>query len=300
MQYNIHFSVFHQISIKNYKNFISPASAKSFFAEYSRRDLIISEILGIIIKYQSLKSINSKGEFSMNRKVAEELLSLTAEQRQEIIENHKSNGVLIPVTDGVFIGKNVKLEKGTIVLQGSVLTGQTSVKEGSVIGPNTLLFDTTVEKNASLNSVQAFESEIGEEADLGPFVHIRPNSHIAARVHLGNFVEVKNSFIGEKTSVSHLTYVGDSDVGRNVNFGCGCVTVNFNGKEKSRTTVGDHAFIGCNTNLVAPVTIGAYGYTAAGSTITKDVPENALAIARARQENKEDWVKRKKPYRGME
>lgn len=247
-----------------------------------------------------MKSINSKGEFSMNRKVTEELLSLTAEQRQEIIENHKSNGVLIPVTDGVFIGKNVKLEKGTIVLQGSVLTGQTSVKEGSVIGPNTLLFDTTVEKNASLNSVQAFESEIGEEADLGPFVHIRPNSHIAARVHLGNFVEVKNSFIGEKTSVSHLTYVGDSDVGRNVNFGCGCVTVNFNGKEKSRTTVGDHAFIGCNTNLVAPVTVGAYGYTAAGSTITKDVPENALAIARARQENKEDWVKRKKPYSGME
>ena len=236
----------------------------------------------------------------MNKKVTEELLSLSQKQRLEIIEDHKNNGVLIPMTDGVFIGKDVTLEKGAIILQGSVLAGKTNVKSGAVIGPGSVLFDTSVEKGASLNCVQAFESEIGEDADLGPFVHIRPNSHIAARVHLGNFVEVKNSTVGEETSVSHLTYVGDSDVGRNVNFGCGCVTVNFNGKEKSRTTVGDHAFIGCNTNLVAPVTVGAYGYTAAGSTITQDVPENALAIARARQENKENWVLKKKPYRGME
>lgn len=235
----------------------------------------------------------------MNKKVTQELLSLSHEERLEIIERHRKSGVLIPMTDGVFIGKNVKLESGAIVLQGCILTGETSVETGAVIGPGTVLFDTLVKKNASLNCVQAFESEIGEEADLGPFVHIRPNSHIAARVHLGNFVEVKNSTVGEKTSVSHLTYVGDSDVGKNVNFGCGCVTVNFNGKEKSRTTVGDHAFIGCNTNLVAPVTVGAYGYTAAGSTITDDVPENALAIARARQENKKDWVLKKKPYRDM-
>ncbi len=239
-------------------------------------------------------------ETQMNKKVTEELLSLTQDERFEIIERHKKNGVLIPMNDGVFIGKNVELEKGAVVLQNSVLTGQTSVKGGAVIGPGTVLFDTCVKENASLNFVQAFESEIGEEADIGPFVHIRPNSHIAARVHLGNFVEVKNSTVGEETSVSHLTYVGDSDVGRNVNFGCGCVTVNFSGKEKFRTTVGDHAFIGCNTNLVAPVNVGAYGYTAAGSTITQDVPENALAIARARQENKENWVLKKKPYRGME
>lgn len=236
----------------------------------------------------------------MKKEAVEELVSLSGEERLEIIERHKKNGVVIPVCENVFIGKDVEIKEGTIVLQGSSLLGKTKVGENCVIGPNTLLFDTLVEKNASLNFVQAFESEIGENADLGPFVHIRPGTKLSSGVHLGNFVEVKNSSIGEGTKVSHLTYVGDSDVGSGVNFGCGCVTVNYTGKEKFRTKIGDHAFIGCNTNLVAPVTVGDYGYTAAGSTITKDVPSNALAIARARQENKEDWVLRKKPYKNMD
>lgn len=116
-------------------------------------------------------------------------------------------------------------------------------------------------------------------------------------MHLGNFTEVKNSVIGSKTAVSHLTYVGDSDVGSGVNFGCGTVTVNFNGKTKNRTVIKDRAFIGCNTNLVAPVTVGENSYTAAGSTITEDVPDNTLALARNKQINKEGWVKEKQPYR---
>ena len=143
------------------------------------------------------------------------------------------------------------------------------------------------------------QAEIQEGADIGPFVHLRPNAKIGPHTHLGNFVEVKNARIGEGTKVSHLTYVGDADVGKSVNFGCGCVTVNYTGKEKHRTVIGDHAFIGCNSNLVAPVRVGDYGYTAAGSTITDDVPANALGIARARQVNKEGWVLRKKPYKGM-
>ena len=236
----------------------------------------------------------------MNKEAIEEILSLSKQERTQIIEKHRENGVLIPMPDNVFIGKDVSIEKGAVILEGCHLLGNTEIKKDCVIGPGTVLYNTSVDEGASLNYVKSFESRIGKDCNIGPFVHIRPGSSIGDSVHLGNFVEVKNSTIGESTSVSHLTYVGDSDVGRHVNFGCGCVTVNFNGKEKFRTTVGDHAFIGCNTNLVAPVKVGDYGYTAAGSTITKDVPSNALAIARARQENKEDWVLKKKPYRGME
>ncbi|MBO5290565.1 MAG: bifunctional UDP-N-acetylglucosamine diphosphorylase/glucosamine-1-phosphate N-acetyltransferase GlmU, partial [Clostridia bacterium] len=123
------------------------------------------------------------------------------------------------------------------------------------------------------------------------------NCKIADNVHIGNFVEVKNSTVDEGSKLPHLLYVGDSDVGKDVNFGCGCVTVNYDGRNKSRTTVKDGAFIGCNTNLVAPVTVGENAFTAAGSTITEDVPDNALAVARNRQTVKENWVNIKKPYK---
>ncbi|MCM1364550.1 MAG: UDP-N-acetylglucosamine diphosphorylase [Faecalibacterium sp.] len=236
----------------------------------------------------------------MKQEIINELTSVSDAERDEIINMHKQNGVIIPMANGVFIGKNVKIESGAVILQGSVLIGDTAVGSGAHIGPDTWLYNTEVGACASLNNVQSYDSKVAGGADIGPFVHIRPGSTIGKNVHLGNFVEVKNSNIDEGTKVSHLTYVGDSDVGKGVNFGCGCVTVNYTGKKKFRTTIGDHAFIGCNTNLIAPVTVGDYGYTAAGSTITDDVPENALAIARARQINKENWVLEKKPYKGME
>jgi bifunctional UDP-N-acetylglucosamine pyrophosphorylase/glucosamine-1-phosphate N-acetyltransferase len=130
---------------------------------------------------------------------------------------------------------------------------------------------------------------IGENCEIGPFTHIRPDVNLGNGVKAGAFVELKNSTLGDGSAAGHLVYVGDSDVGKNVNFGCGTVTVNHDGVRKHRTVVGDGAFIGCNTNLIAPVTVGAGAYTAAGSTITHDVPPGALAIARERQTNKEDW-----------
>ena len=134
---------------------------------------------------------------------------------------------------------------------------------------------------------------VGNFANIGPSAHLRPNSKLGNSVKIGNFVEVKNSIVGDGTSISHLTYIGDSDVGKHVNFGCGVVTVNYDGESKNRTTVGDYAFIGCNTNLIAPVKVGNCAYTAAGSTITEDVADNDLAIARARQVNKANWAKDK-------
>ena len=227
------------------------------------------------------------------------LQSLSAEARAAEIEARKEAGVCIPFPCDVCIAPSVKTGKGSVILSGCILTGDTVIGDGCIIGPNTVLHNVKVGDGTELNNVQGADADVGSNCNIGPFVHIRPNTRLGDRVHLGNFVEVKNSAIDNGTKVSHLTYVGDSDVGKDCNFGCGTVTVNYTGKEKFRTTIGDHCFIGCNTNLVAPVTVGDYGYTAAGSTITEDVPANALAIARAKQVNKDDWVLKKKPYKGM-
>lgn len=215
------------------------------------------------------------------------------EKRIAILESHVAAGVEIPCFDGVMIDESVTIGAGTQILPGTILRGDTSVGENCVIGPNSLIENSTVGSGAKLNSTQAYQSVIKSGVNIGPFVHIRPNSVVGENVHLGNFVEVKNSNIDTGTKVSHLTYVGDSDVGKRVNFGCGTVTVNYTGKAKFRTTIKDDAFIGCNTNLVAPVTVGEGAYTAAGSTITEDVPDVSLGIARARQVNKEGWVTRR-------
>lgn len=218
-------------------------------------------------------------------------------KRTEIIEKLIANGVEIPCPDGVIIEDEIEIGKGTVIMPNTVIMGKTSIGSGCVIGPNSYICDSTVGDNTKLNNTQSYSSEIGSGVSAGPFVHIRPNCKIADNVHIGNFVEVKNSTVDEGSKLPHLLYVGDSDVGKDVNFGCGCVTVNYDGRNKSRTTVKDGAFIGCNTNLIAPVTVGANAFTAAGSTITEDVPDNALAVARARQSVKDEWVNIKKPYK---
>ncbi|MEG1050277.1 MAG: UDP-N-acetylglucosamine diphosphorylase, partial [Oscillospiraceae bacterium] len=156
-----------------------------------------------------------------------------------------------------------------------------------------LIENCEVENGVVINACQCYQSVIKENAKIGPFTQIRPDCVIGKGVKIGDFVEVKNSNIGEGTAIAHLTYVGDSDVGRHVNFGCGVVTVNYDGENKNRTNIGDYAFIGCNSNLIAPVKIGMGAYTAAGSTITRDVGDTDLAVARARQENKTGWAKQK-------
>ena len=201
-----------------------------------------------------------------------ELLSLTGEARREIIARHRASGVAIPFDDGVFIAPGVAIAPGAVILPGTVLLGNTSVGAGCV-----------------LNNVQAEDSEIGPNCEIGPWVRLRPGTVLGANLRIGNFVEIKNSEIGDGTKISHLSYIGDATFGENVNVGCGLAVANYGGTPgvKHRTTVGDGAFIGCNNSLVAPVTLGPGAYTAAGSTITEDVPANTLAIARARQVNKE-------------
>ena len=226
-----------------------------------------------------------------------QLNELNEKLRKKTLEKLMLDGVSIPCTDSVIIDPDAKISADTVILPGTIIKEGCEIGPDCTIGPNTVLYKTKVGSGAVLNAVQAEEAIVKDNANLGPFVHLRPNTVIGEHVHCGNFVEVKNSVIDHHTSVSHLTYVGDSDVGSGVNFGCGVVTVNFNGKTKNRCKIGNDAFIGCNTNLIAPVEIGDRAYTAAGSTITDDVPSDALSIARERQTNKEDWVKKKNPYR---
>lgn len=208
------------------------------------------------------------------------LLMLNNTARNAVIDKLLADGVEFTCTDGVTIGRNVTVGAGTKILQGTIIRGDTVIGENCVIGPNCLIEDCIIGSGVTLNSVQAYKSQIDDNAKIGPFVHIRPDSHIMAKVKIGDFVEVKNSTVGERTSISHLTYVGDSDVGSNVNFGCGVVTVNYDGEKKHRISIDDNAFIGCNTNLISPVKVGKSAYTAAGTTVTKDVPDGALAIER--------------------
>ena len=221
------------------------------------------------------------------------LLELNNCARMNAINRHLDNGVEFVCTDGVSIGRKVKIGAGTRILQGTILRGNTVIGENCIIGPKCIIENTGVGNATILNSDQAYKSVIEDNVKIGPFVHIRPDSHIKSGVKIGDFVEVKNSVIGEKTAVAHLTYVGDSDVGSKVNFGCGTVTVNYDGAAKHRTVIGDGAFIGCNTNLIAPVKVGKYAYTAAGSTVTKDIPDGALAIERADLYIKDGYTEKK-------
>ena len=211
------------------------------------------------------------------------------ERNNDTIKRLEKGGVLFINPASCYVEETVKIGKGTVVEQNVMLQGETVIGENCVIGMGSKIVDTKIGDGCDFLSVVAVNCEVGNDVLAGPFAYIRPGSKIADNVKVGDFVEVKNAVIGEGTKIAHLTYVGDSDVGKNVNFGCGTVTVNYDGKKKARCKIGDDCFIGCNTNIVAPVEIKAGAYTAAGSTITDEVPEKNLAIARARQVNKSAW-----------
>lgn len=226
-----------------------------------------------------------------------QLNDLNTIMRRNINDAHMINGVDIPCTDGVMIGKDVRIGNSTTILPNTIILGDTVIGDNCVIGPNTYIDNSTIGCDVILDNCKILDSTVENGVDAGPFVKVRANSTLKKGVHIGNFVEVKNSTIGEGSKSAHLTYIGDSDVGADVNFGCGTVTCNYDGKNKSRCKIGDGAFIGCNTNLIAPVEVGDKAYIAAGSTITDSIPEKALSIARARQVIKEGWVDVKKPYK---
>lgn len=204
------------------------------------------------------------------------------------------SGVTIIDTGSTWVEKYVKIGRDTTLLPGCYLRGMTEIGEGCTIGPNAHISNSTIRDYVEINHSTVKDSKVDSETHVGPYAYLRPGSDLGRNVKVGDFVEVKNARIDDGAKVSHLSYIGDGHVGKQVNIGCGVVFVNYDGEKKYRTEVGDNAFVGCNTNLVAPVKVGAHAYVAAGSTITRDVPEDALGVARARQENKEGWVTRKR------
>ncbi len=208
---------------------------------------------------------------------------------------HMRNGVTFVDPDSTYIDEGVIIGSDTVIEAGVCLKGQTVIGEDCFIGAQSEIVDSKLEDNVTVKHSVIEGSLVHSGADVGPFAHLRPNAEIGQDVHIGNFVEVKNASIDQGTKVGHLTYVGDAKLGKDINVGCGVVFVNYDGKNKHQTVVGDHAFIGSSTNIIAPVTIGKNAVTAAGSTITEDVADFDLAIARERQQNKSGYAK-KLPY----
>ncbi|MDR0841037.1 MAG: hypothetical protein LBN26_06605 [Christensenellaceae bacterium] len=222
------------------------------------------------------------------------LAACTRVCQRGINAGHMAEGVTLIDPEHTYIGADVRIGMDTVLYPGVILQGSTSIGENCTLYEGCRLEDVTVGEGCTLQAVVAQQAQIDADTSIGPFVRLRPNAHIGKGCKIGNFVEVKNSTLGAGGKVAHLTYVGDADIGERINIGCGSVFVNYDGQQKHRTTVGDDVFLGCQTALVAPVQVGDGAYTAAGSTITEDVPDGALGIARARQVNKAGWVAKKR------
>lgn len=216
-----------------------------------------------------------------------QLYELSKHKQHEINKAHMMMGVTIIDIDSTYIESDVMIEKDVTIYPGTVLKGSTTILEDCVIGPNATIIDSRIGCATLIEQSKLVDSIVGNYSSIGPFAYLRPKSIIGDHVKIGNFVEVKNTIIGNGSKASHLAYLGDGEVGENVNIGCGVIFVNYDGQHKHLTKIGDHAFIGSNSNLIAPVTIEKGAFIASGSTITDDVGENMLAIARARQVNKD-------------
>ncbi|MBO0588073.1 bifunctional UDP-N-acetylglucosamine diphosphorylase/glucosamine-1-phosphate N-acetyltransferase GlmU [Sporosarcina sp. E16_8] len=252
----------------------------------------LPDVVGILQSESALVSAYVTGDFSETLGINDRVVLAEAEcvMRRRIAEKHMRNGVTIINPENTYISAEAEIGRDTVLQPGTMIEGHTVIGNKCVIGPNSQIVNSVIGDRTTVHSSVVLSSRIGSVTAIGPFAHIRPDSNLGDSVKIGNFVEVKKSTLGEGSKVSHLSYIGDAKIGSHVNVGCGTITVNYDGKNKHLTTIEDDAFIGCNSNLVAPVTVGKGAYVAAGSTITKSVPESSLAIARARQENKEGYA----------
>lgn len=222
----------------------------------------------------------------------------TEEKKLQINRKHAENGVIFIDINTAYIGEDVEIGKGTVIYPTVVIEGKSSIGEECIIGMCTRIADSVIGDKTEIQNSVITESKIGNETKVGPFAYLRPKSNVGNKCKVGDFVEMKNANFGDGSKASHLTYIGDADVGEGVNLGCGVVFVNYDGKNKFRSTVKDGAFVGCNSNLVSPVTVEEGAYIAAGSTITEDVPEGALYIARSRGKIIKEWVKKRGLIKG--
>ncbi|MBP1743398.1 MAG: Bifunctional protein glmU [Firmicutes bacterium] len=260
----------------------------------SQGEYYLTDVIGILVEegkkvgampipFEETMGVNSRLQLSQAEKVL----------RKRINEKHMVNGVTLIDPESTYIDVDVEIGSDTIIYPGNIIEGNTVIGGKCMLYPGSRISSSVIESEVTIQNSVILSSRIGEKTTVGPYAYVRPDSVIGKSARIGDFVEIKKSVIGDGTKVSHLTYIGDAEIGKNCNFGCGTVVVNYDGTNKTKTIVGDNSFIGCNTNLISPVKVNEDTYIAAGSTITEDVPAGSLAIARARQVIKEGWVYRK-------
>lgn len=280
-------------SIKALVESLRELDNKNDQGEYYLTDTI-EIMIGKGLKVGAYKMEDSGEVLGVNDRV--QLFEASQIIRKKILDGHMRAGVTIIDPLSTYIDEGVTIGADTLVYPGTIIERGSEIGEDCEIGPNTRIIAGIIGNSVKISNSVVLESSIGDEAQIGPFAYIRPGSAIGKKVKIGDFVEVKKSVIGNRTKIPHLAYIGDAEIGSNTNIGCGVITVNYDGKIKHKTIVGNNSFVGCNVNLVAPVRVDDNSYIAAGSTITDDVPGYCLAIARSRQVIKDGWVKNK----GME
>ncbi|MFW3592225.1 bifunctional UDP-N-acetylglucosamine diphosphorylase/glucosamine-1-phosphate N-acetyltransferase GlmU [Staphylococcus caprae] len=254
----------------------------------------LPDVLSLILEDGGKAEIYHTDDFDEIMGVNDRVMLSEAEKafQKRINDFHMRNGVTILDPNSTYIGPDVEIGMDTTIEPGVRIGGHTTIGEDVLIGQYSEINNSTIHSNANIKQSIINDSIVGEKTKVGPFAQLRPGSNLGADVKVGNFVEVKKANLKDGAKVSHLSYIGDAEIGERTNIGCGSITVNYDGVNKFKTIVGKDAFIGCNTNLIAPVTVGDHTLIAAGSTITDDIPEDSLALARARQVNKEGYLKK--------
>ncbi|MDK9873004.1 MAG: bifunctional UDP-N-acetylglucosamine diphosphorylase/glucosamine-1-phosphate N-acetyltransferase GlmU [Staphylococcus equorum] len=254
----------------------------------------LPDVLSLILEDKGAVGIYHTNDFEEIMGVNDRVMLSEAEKafRKRINEFHMRNGVTIVDPSNTYIGADVTIGEDTIIEPGVKLAGHSEIGEETVVGQYTEITNSKIGDNVTIKHSVINEAMVDDYAIIGPFAQLRPGTDLGKKVKVGNFVEVKKSVVKAGAKLPHLSYIGDAEIGERVNLGCGSITVNYDGINKFKTVIGNDSFIGCNTNLVAPITLGERSLIAAGSTITDSVPEDSLALARARQTTKEGYLKK--------
>ena len=267
---------------------------KNINTNNAQGEYYITDVIGIFRENGEKVGAYTLKDFDESLGVNDRVALATAEgvMRRRINKQHMVNGVSFVNPDATYIDVDVEIAPEVQLEANVTLKGQTKIGAETILTNGTYIVDSEIGERAVITNSMIEESSVADGVTVGPYAHIRPSSSLAKDVHVGNFVEIKGSSIGENTKAGHLTYIGNSEVGANVNFGAGTITVNYDGQNKYKTIIGDNVFVGSNSTIIAPVELGDNSLVGAGSTIDKDVPANAIAIGRSRQINKEDYAKR--------
>ena len=267
---------------------------KNINTNNAQGEYYITDVISIFRENGEKVGAYTLKDFDESLGVNDRIALATAEgiMHRRINQAHMLNGVSFVNPEGAYIDVDVEIEPEVQIEANVTLKGKTKIGAGSILTNGTYIVDSIIGEQTVITNSMIEESTVADGVTVGPYAHVRPNSHLAKNVHVGNFVEVKGSSIGENTKAGHLTYIGNSEVGANVNFGAGTITVNYDGQHKFKTVIGNNVFVGSNSTIIAPVELGDNSLVGAGSTITKDVPADAIAIGRGRQINKDEYAKR--------